>query len=60
MTKNLKNPDLEDKYYLAKAYLQSGDKIKAKELFNEVKESKENFFLTALLWTKVNNELAKL
>ncbi|MBK7632262.1 MAG: tetratricopeptide repeat protein [Ignavibacteriales bacterium] len=60
MTRNLKNPDLEDKYYLAKAYLQTGDKIKAKELFNEIKESKENFFQSALLWTKVNNELAKL
>ncbi len=44
MTRNLKNPDLEDKYYLAKAYLQTGDKIKAKGLFNEIKESKRKLF----------------
>lgn len=60
MSKSLKNPDLEDKYYLAKAYLQTGDKLKAQELLNEIKESKENFFQSALLWTKVDNELAKL
>jgi len=60
MSKNLKNPDLEDKYYLAKAYLQIGDKLKAKELLNEIKESKENFIQSALLWTKINNELASL
>lgn len=58
--KMFSKPDAQDKYYLAQAYLKSGNKEVSNKLFNEIINSNENTFQLAIVWNKVKQELAKL
>jgi len=57
--KMLSKPDAHDKYYLAQAYLKSGNKEAANKLLNEIINSNDNTFQLAEVWNKVKSEMKK-
>jgi len=57
--KMLSKPDAQDKYYLAQAYLKSGNKEAANKLFNEIINSNDNTIQLAVVWNRVKYELGK-
>jgi tetratricopeptide (TPR) repeat protein len=55
----LSKSDAQDKYYLAMAYLKTGNKEAADKLFNEILNSNDNTIQLAIVWKKVKSELKK-
>lgn len=51
--------DAQGKYYLAQAYLRSGNKEASDKLFNEIINSNDNTIWLAVVWNKVKQELGK-
>ena len=57
--KMLSKLDAQDKYYLAQAYLKSGNKEAANKLFDEIINSNDNTIQLAVVWNRVKHELGK-
>lgn len=57
--KMLSKLDAQDKYYLAQAYLKSGNKEAANKLFDEIINSNDNTIQLAVVWNRAKQELGK-